>query len=754
MILRRIGLFFILFSCRATFAFAQAPSDNTEKYQLHIKKTDQPIQLDGVLDEAAWQQAQVAEDFFQGFPYDTSFALSKTRARLTFDDNYLYVAAECYQTKEYIVFSLRRDFRGGTTGIFGLNLDPFRDKLNGFNFALSPLNVQRESLVTNGSDLATQWDNKWYSAVKNHDDRWVLEMAIPFSTLRYKKDRREWNINFTRFDRVRNERSNWAPIPRNFGGNNLTFSGTLIWDDPPPRPGANISLIPYISGRADRDYINDDQWELDGNVGFDAKIGVTSSLNLDITVNPDFSQVEVDRQIINLSRFEQNFPERRQFFLENQDLFSNFGNGNINPFFSRRIGIIKDQDTQENVIVPITAGARLSGRLNRNWRVGLLNIMTGKKENINLPRINYTVAALQRRFMQRSNVGLIFVNQQNIQADSTADEFPFDGTTYNRVLGMDINLASNDGKWDSKFFYHHSFTPEKSSERGAGAMNLNFNTQTWEFESNLQYVGRNYDAKVGLVPRTGIVRSNGQVFYKFYPNSNWINTVSIGPDYDMIYGQEDRRILDWDAGVFFNVRFQNSARFRMFLLRFEYVYLFDEFDPTGSDGLPLPANTSYRVFRPFIGYTSNSRKDFFYEITGRVGSYFNGRMISVNSNWNLRFQPYAVLSLDLNFTRINLPDPYPESTLYAIGPRLDVSFSRNVFLTSFFQYNNQINNINVNLRFQWRFKPVSDLFIVYTDNYFAQNGQFEFDDNAFRDVNPFQVKNRALVFKLTYWINL
>jgi hypothetical protein len=212
-------------------------------------------------------------------------------------------------------------------------------------------------------------------------------------------------------------------------------------------------------------------------------------------------------------------------------------------------------------------------------------------------------------------------------------------------------------------------------------------------------------------------------------------------------GNTQYGFLDWDYNFMYRIRFRSTALFTM-RLREEYTYLFNPFDPSGADGLELPANTQYRNYL-FIGnFTSNARRRLFLDLSTRSGGYFNGSRINLSGGLTYRYQPWGFTSLNFSYNRIRLPNPYKDSDLILVGPRFDLTFSRKVFWTTFIQYNSQINNLNINSRLQWRFKPVSDLFIVYTDNYFAE---------SFENGNLFyvgQVKSRALVVKLTYWLNL
>ena len=721
---------------------------NDELYHLNIPRARAPISIDGRLDAQEWMGAEKTGTFYQQFPFDTSLASAPTEVQLMYDDNYLYVSAVCYQ-KKYVVTSLRRDFPFSSSDIFILIVDPFRDKLNGFYFAVTPYGVQKEALLSNGVDRNADWDNVWYSEATRLPDRYIVEMAIPFKTLRYKLKEgvpNTWNLNFCRNNLETNEKSSWAPVPRNQSLIDLGFCGRVDWETNPPAPGTNVTLIPYGLGSAAKDFQAGTPTTGRITAGIDAKVGITPSMNLDLTVNPDFAQVEVDRQVTNLSRFELFFPERRQFFLENSDLFGSFGLSNINPFFSRRIGLGKNESNGENVQIPILFGARLSGRLDKNWRTGFLNMTTAKSDKFGVPATNYMVAAVQRRIGKRSNLAAILVNKDEIAGTKPENKF-------NRVAGLDFNFASPGSEWLGKVFYHQGFSSRQETGQYAAGTSLQYNTTRWNIEWELSDVGANYSPEVGFAPRQDVTRHAASYNKVFFPKGRWarkLNNWYIGPDYDLVYGKKEDRMLDWDAGVFFGFNFQNGAQVRGALLRWDYTYLFDPFDPTNTGGAELPANTSYLYFSNRLSFASNPRRQFYYSINTRFGEYFNGKILQVQTTSNLRIQPYATLSLDVNYTRIRLPEPYNSTQLWLIGPRFDLSFSRKLFLTSFFQYNNQVNNININTRFQYRFRPVSDLFLVFTDNYFATAD----DDFGGVPVQAWQPKNRAVVLKLNYWLNL
>jgi hypothetical protein len=731
--------------------------NNFEQYQpiLHIKKAVGKIVLDGKLDDATWQTAEQSAPFLQSIPYDTSLAFAKTEVKLAFDDVNIYVGSKCFQKKgTYIVQSLKRDFPAGSTDLFGFIIDPFSDRRNGFMFTVSALGVQREGLIANGNEFSTDWDNRWFSTVENYPDYYIVEMAIPFKSLRYKTvdGVNEWLINFLRFDQSQKqaERSNWSFLPRFSNGANVAFSGRLIWDDAPPKPSSqNIALVPYVLGAVNRDFENKKPLNKERGIGFDAKIALTSSLNLDLTANPDFAQVEVDKQQTNLSRFELFFPERRQFFVENSDLFGTFGFSNINPFFSRRIGLATDA-AGNTVKVPIIGGARLTGKLDKNWRIGLLDVQTNGEQKLKIAASNFLATAIQRKVFSRSNIGFILVNKQDFKTDSTGkNTWNSNPNVFNRVVGMDYNLSSADGKWKGKAFYHQSLAPKNKVDAFASAAIIEYTARNLSFSNGVETVGAGYTGDaIGYVPRTNYYRIEPKINAIFYPKHPKIVSYNFGIDADFLWQRGTNRQTDYDISpLVFEVFFKNNARFSMRPLRWDYTYLQSPYDPTNTKGKQLPANTSYTYRSARYSFQTDTRKPFSALVQGRFGQYFNGTINSIQATATYRWQPYGLFSLDVNYNKIDLPTGYNDRQLLLVGPKFDLSFTRSIFFSTFIQYNNQINNVNLNARFQWRFAPVSDLFIVYTDNYYAES-------DALSRYQAFDSKNRALVLKCTYWLNL
>ncbi|MEM9823178.1 MAG: DUF5916 domain-containing protein [Bacteroidota bacterium] len=735
--MKKTILFTFLGILISTGIFAQ---QEMEVPSFTLKRTHEQIQIDGRLDEKAWFAGTAAKDFWQYFPTDSVRAEQKTEIWMCYDDANLYIAAKCYaQGNDYVIPSLKRDYRAGGSDNITFLIDPFGDRTNAFVFGINPYGVLREALISNGGaqirrDWDDSWDAKWRGKAKIYEGYWIGEMAIPLKSIRFQEGSQNWRFNSYRFDTQGNENSSWVRIPRNQWIINLAFMGNMIWEEPLKKQRTSISVIPYLAGSTLQDFEEKQtRPDFNWNAGADAKVSITSGLNLDLTFNPDFSQVEVDRQVTNLSRFELFFPERRQFFLEKSDLFGSFGDSRQNPFLSRIIWIAKDTVTDDNIENTILYGARLSGKLNKDWRVGFLNMQTAKDSAQGLPSFNYTVASLQRRLFSRSNVSFIMVNKQ---AFGEKDDELFDG--YNRVVGVDYNLASSDNRWTGKVFYHHSFTENGTQNNPfSHGTSLRYNTRKYIVEWTHQLVGEGFDAQVGFVPRSDFFRINPEVRMQFYPQDKRLTLHSVNLSSTVFWNNEFGK-TDHEVRLSWNGSYIDNSRLNISLTN-EYTFLTDSFDPSRTDSEELPANTDYTYTSLRLSYNSDRRKKFSYRIQPRAGQFFNGWRYGVSGELTYRYQPLGFISINYNYNYINLPDPYATASLFLIGPRIDLTFTKNIFLTTFLQFNSQIDNLNINTRFQWRFAPVSDFFLVYTDNYLTEN---------------FSIRNRAIVAKLTYWLNI
>ncbi len=679
------------------------------------------------MDEQAWQDAEVAKNFHMVLPMDTSFAKVPTEIRMAYDQNNIYILAVCYKTVPgpNMVESLKRDFSFLKNDNFIFFMDTFNDQTNGYSFGSNAAGAEWDGTMYGGGSVDLSWTNKWISAVKDYKDRYIFEAAIPFKAIRYKKGIMEWGINFSRNDLKTTEKSSWAPVPRQFPTASLAYTGTLVWDTPPPDPGPNISIIPYVLGGINKDYSHNKAVATKGEAGVDAKIAMSSALNLDLTVNPDFSQVDADKQVTDLSRYELFYPETRQFFLENGDQFGNFGYASIRPFFSRRIGLNSG----------IIGGARLSGKLDKNWRIGVMDMQTASNDS--LPAQNFTTIALQRKIFARSNIGFLFVNKESFSYPAAPTTSQPNNSKYNNNIGVEFNLASAQNLWTGKALVLKSFSPTKKGHDFTQAGNLQYADKYWTVGAEYEVVGANYNAEVGYVPRKGYIKLNPVISHLFFPTRGAI--LSHGPTLSFTdYYNPSFTPTDYRDFLSYQITFRNKSVLTA-LVENDYVKLLAPFDPTNYVGKALPTGFESRWYNAEISYFSLPQSIFTYDLTLDYGGYYdNGKKISIANDIGYRIQPYVNIALATTLNMLQLPQPWGQKSFWLVGPKIDVTLTNKFFLTDYTQYNEQGKNININLRLQYRFRPASDFFIVYTDNYLPA---------------PFNVKTRALVFKLTYWLN-
>ena len=723
-----------------TVLFAICAFSQTTNKAVSVKFIDNPITLDAELSEDEWKNTKGASGFWQYFPLDSIQAKQQAIIKFLFDDDNLYVGIKVNAlANSFIIPSLRRDFSAGGSDNITLLFDTFNDGTNAFIFGTNPYGIKREMLLSGGGSelrgFTMAWDTKWKCKTAIKEDHYIAEMIIPLSAFKYREGETKWRFNSYQFDTQDNERNTWVNIPQNQFIFNLAYMGEMIFEKPLGKSKTPVSIIPYINTITAKDFENDVS-QTDLKFGGDAKFTIGNSLNLDLTINPDFSQVEVDQQVTNLTRFEISLPERRQFFIENSDLFADFGNNrDSNPFFSRRIGIAKDANgnTIENNII---GGVRLSGKVNNNLRVGFLTMQTAEDIKNEIPTVNNSVITLQQKVFKRSNISVMFINKQATKEYS----FLTDEDKYNRIIGLDYRLASEDNTWVGKYFLHKSFTQGvKDKNYSAG-----FSTQYFNRDFNVRlsgvYVGDNYESDLGFLRRTDIFKITPKIERTFWPIESAIqkHSFSITPIFiwkpDLNFKNSDYAVISrWQAN------FKNTGEFTAEMYN-RFTYLFSTFDPTGTDGaIALPIDSSYKYTTVSLGYRSDKRKTLSYQIEPSIGTFFNGKKYSFEANLAWRIQPKFSGSLQVNYDKIDLPDPYPDASIWLIGPKVDLTFNKSIFWSAFIQYSSQQKNIGINTRLQWRFAPLSDLFIVYNDNYFS---------------NGFAPRFKSLNLKLTYWLNI
>ena len=737
--MNRLSLIPLLLALNLFYLDGKAQTNATiqESFQLTIQPTKGPIKLDGILDEPAWNTVQAVSQFNKKFPNDIGAPKKQTEVKYLFDDKNLYFAFKVYDSGTAIIRSLKRDIgHDGNDGV-AVVLDPLNQKTNGFYFVVSALNVQSEDQLTGSSDggISYSWDTKWFSMTKDYGNYWIAEIAIPLKSIRYNSENKNWGVNFVRIDAKNFEYSTWTRIGPNFKSYDLGYTGLMKWPTNPPASNNNVILLPYLTGGISEDK-STSKTETTGNVGFDAKIALNSSLNLDLTVNPDFSQVEVDNQVTNLTRFNIFLPERRAFFLENADLFAGFGIPPIRPFYSRTIGLDKEGNK-----IPILFGARLSGNLSPDVRIGAMNMQTGRKGNY-APE-NFSAFTWQKRVLKRSMVKGYFLNRENFISVEEEKKNPLD--KYGRNAGITFEYSNPAGSFSYWANYNQSIKPTIKNLNNYSEAGVSYNGRNFGFVLDLANVGKNYYTDMGFVQRIsnydaerdtsiriGFKHVFSEISYTLMPAKGKIGKSELTAQ-NYVVLNPDNSFNELESSLQLKTDFKNASSFNLSLSNNITNLLF----PTSfTDGIPLPAKQyQYGQFR--FNYVSDTRKLFGWVSEITVGQFYNGQVEGFGLGINWRHQPHLNLRLNAQFNQIRLPGNYGSTRLVLIAPRIEYNFSTQLFWTTFIQYNTQSNNFNINSRLQYRYKPMSDFFLVYTDNYFT--------DPLFKS------KNRALIFKLSYW---
>src|SRR5882672_1451303 len=693
------------------------------------------ITLDGALDEPAWAEAPIANGFIQNDPREGNPATYDTDVRILYTDDALYfgVFAHDMEPSKIIVSDLKKDFNVGSSDGFRIVLDTFHDARNAYQFATNPAGAKWDSQMANeGRDNNSNWDGIWDVKTTITETGWVAEIWIPFRTLKFgEADPQVWGINFERKLRRLNEDSYWSPIPRIYDAQRVSLAGTLEGLRG-LHAGKNIRVKPYALTSGSRVTTRPTAGDFQG--GIDVKYGVTSGLVWDFTVNTDFSQVEADEQQVNLTRFNLFFPEKRDFFLENQGIFSfgddrnnggggNFGAGRTNQiqdmrmFFSRRIGLSDDGQA-----LPILGGTRLSGRQGA-YSVGALNIQ--QREHGGVPPTNFTSLRLRRDVLANSDVGAVLLDKEVM------------GPAFNRVAGVDANFRF--GNLTMNGLAAKTFSPA-GDVIGTGSdlttrANAEYRNRQWRFSGRYTTIGERFNDELGFIPRTGVNEMNVNVNRTLRPN--WLpRTVrELMPHWVLVQSNRaDGRGLDLRQQDFhFAINFANGsflepgANTNLEVIRTPFTL-------NGSRGVKIP-DGRYEYTEYFVTYRANdaSRASMGvrYSIGKFYGGYKHGYAVGPTFRPNEKFN--ASLTMQLN--DISLPTASYLSTLAT--SRLNYNFNTKVFVNALLQYNTDSHQLSSNIRFNIIHRPLSDFFFVY---------------NEHRDEHTGLLQDRSLIAKMTYMV--
>jgi hypothetical protein len=701
---------------------ATAPSNGARPTVTATPAAQAPV-LDGEIDgDPAWQQAVPTSGFVQEQPDDGQPSSERTDVRIVFTPDTLYVGVVCHDRAPdaIIVSDSRRDASLDDTDSFRMIFDTYSDGLNGFVFGTNPAGIEYDGQVTNegqgggglgpgqrqqfgaGAGFNLNWDGAWEVRAAITQIGWTAEFAIPFRTLRFPSGADQtWGVNFQRNIRRRNERAYWSPIPRQYNLYRLALAGSLAGLQTPVI--RNFKATPYVLGNVLESGVAPVDADLLGDAGLDVKYNVTPSLALDGTVNTDFAQVEVDDQQVNLDRFTLFLPEKRPFFLENAGFFTVGNPGEVELFFSRRIGIMDGQrvgsPADDGQAVPILAGARLSGKAGK-YNIGLLNMQTDDFED-RLAADNFSVVRVSRDLPNRSSLGVLLVNRQGV-GDLARDQ------DYNRTFALDGKLGIRQDTVVSGFAAKTQ-TPDLEGDDHAFNMRSRTSVPRFDLELGYQEVAEQFNPEVGFLSRRGYRKPDVRLLTRWRPQ-------------DFLGLQELRPHTSYRAFVGFDGflesgywhidnhwQFRNSSEVHTGMnLTEEGLRTPFEIYP----GIFVPPG-SYEHAEAQLVYMTNQGAPISLNVQSVIGGFFGGDRVSFSPT--LRMRAGDTLTAEVAYQRNDVDLPWGSFTTNLIRTRVSYSFDTRRFVQALVQYNDRADLWSMNLRFGWLQAANTGLFIVYTD---------------------------------------
>lgn len=687
--------------------------DEAGRTTVRASRIDGPLAVDGRLDDEVYRRVRSFGDFVQQEPVEGAPATQRTEVWLLFDDEHLYVSARCWQDASVrpVANELRRD--GQTVfdnDSFAVVLDTFRDRRNGVTFQTNPLGVIVDQQMSDeGAGMNRDWNAVWEARVSRDAEGWSVEMALPFKSLRFPPGRTQvWGINLRRNIQARSEYTYLAPIPASAGRRGLmrvSRAATLVGLEI-ARPVRQLEVKPYLTSMlsTDREALPPTRDDLDTRVGLDVRAGLGHGLSADVTLFTDFAQVEEDEAQVNLSRFSLYQPEKREFFLEGQGLFSfggvpagrQGGPAPIAPaiFFSRRVGLADDAPVQ------ILAGARVTGRLGP-WSVGAIQIRQDASPDTEpvLPVTDFSVLRVRRDLFGRSSVGAIYTRRAPTE----------DGVRVNQVGGVDLLLAPTQTLTVNAYLAR-SDTPGRRGDDLSYRARLDYASDRYGLEAEHLVVGTDFDPDVGLLRREDFQRDflEGRVSRR-PAGSRWLRRWTLQASVD--YVTDNDRVLEsreQDASARFE--FTNGDSLRVDAQQ-AYEVLDEAFDLTDEHTVPVGA---YGFRQWSANYELGPR----HRVTGSVGAttgrFYDGTLREAHYRGRVEVSPAMSLEPNVAVNRVVRPGT---GTIWinVAALRANWALSPRAVASTLVQYSSGSSSLTASARLRWEYRPGSDVFLVYSE---------------------------------------
>ena len=690
---------------------------------MRAERLTAPLKIDGVLDEPLYSAVVPISGLTQNDPSFGEPMTERTEIWIGFDNDNIYVSVKAWesQPERMVASEMRRD---STTVVqsenFAFALDTFHDRRNAFVFQFNAIGGRMDGQSTNEGQYNGDVNPVWRMAVGRFDGGWTGEAAVPFKSIRYQAGLDQiWGFQARRINRWRNEVGFLTPVFKGTGNRGIFLASqfaTLVGIQA-PAGGRLFELKPYAISDLTTDLTaaSPVRGEFGAEAGFDAKYELTKNLTSDFTVNTDFAQVEADEQQVNLTRFSLFFPEKRDFFLENQGFFQfaqeaavggngNAGlsgttdNTNLTPvlFYSRRIGL------QAGHEIPIVAGARASGRAGR-YTVGVLNIQAGERveQDFSVPSTNFTVARVKRDILRRSSIGAVFTGRSDAVATAgSGQSYGVDGTFV--FLG---DLAFNT-------FWARTVTPGRTSGDTSYRANMNYNSDRWGVNLERMTIGEHFSPEVGFVRRSDLERSYGLFRFSPRPGRRVPLVRKFAWEGSLNYIEDTRGHLETrEARGQFRTEWENSDAFEIgYTDSYEYLTR-----PFTISGVSIPGNAGYDFGTWNFDWISGRQHRVSGLFSFETGTFYGGdRKAFTYTQARVSVTPQLGIEPGIAINRVTFPDRGFTQTL--LTSRATFTVTPLMFTSALVQYNSDTHSVSTNLRFRWEYTPGSELFIVFNDS--------------------------------------
>jgi len=654
---------------------------------------ESPPQIDGVLNEDFWKSVPVISDFTQRDPVDGGTPTERTEVRIAYDVNNLYFGLTLYDSEPELIRRsiLQREGRIDQDDHVWIALDTYNDDRNAYLFEMNSFGTQGDALFNDESMTLADWnwEGVYRSEARITGEGWTLEVAIPFTTIRFSAaEAPEMGIAIRRAIRRKNEDVYWPHIPQEFRGGitNVSQFATLtgLRD---LRKGRYMELKPFAIGGAQK--LGESDTDFLDDIGVDFKYALTSSMTLDLTYNTDFAQVESDNVQINLTRFSLFFPEKREFFLERAGLFSFGKSRDTEVFFSRRIGLSND----------IIGGGRVTGQAGR-LSVGVLSLNTSDLTEGALvtPGANNSVMRLRADVLPRTTVGGIVTSIQN-------------DSGHNRVVGADTqvrfwNSSSVDG-WFAKVW------DSEGGTSSAGAVDLQVRPARWySLAGQFQTVDENFDPGLGFVRRRDMVKYSGTMAYTpRFENSAWARSLTMALVLDHIEGQAGDK--QSTSQLMHNMLSMQSGDWVSFNLRRRFERLVN---PSSIQGRPL-APGDYEFTAVDVSAKTNESRTFSGGANASLGDFWNGQRTTYGGSFTWKTGPFLTMTGGASRNDVDLPVADGDFSTTVLSMDVLAAVSRDLFANALVQWDDVSRTLQANIRIDWIHTPGSDLFLVLDTGY-------------------------------------